>query len=188
MNTERRWLFILFLLTLPLVTPYLRGDGVGYYAYIASLVIDHDLYFEDEYRHADPWHYRNYFDSQGRLKPHLYTPTGFVENHFSVGPSLLWAPFFLTAHTFTALYNALPFPHAPIPRDGFSLPYRYLCALGTALYGFLGLLLAFSVARQLFDDRVAFWATLGLWFASGLPVYMYFLPFMSHAHSALGPE
>jgi hypothetical protein len=182
-NPERRWLFILFLLTLPLVTPYLRGDGIGYYAYIASLVIDHDLYFEDEYRHADPLHYRNYFDAQGRLKPHLYTPTGFVENQFSVGPSLLWAPFFLTAHAFTSLYNAFPFPHAPIPRDGFSLPYRYLCALGTALYGFLGLLLAFSVARQLFDEQVAFWATLGIWFASGLPVYMYFLPFMSHAHS-----
>jgi hypothetical protein len=183
MNPERRWLFILFLLTLPFVTPYLRGDGIGYYAYIASLVIDHDLYFEDEYRHADPWHYRNYFDAQGRLKPHLYTCTGFVENQYSVGPSLLWAPFFLTAHIFTTIYNALPFTHTPIPQDGFSLPYRYLCALGTAFYGFLGLFLMFSVARQLFDERVAFWATLGIWFASGLPVYMYFLPFMSHAHS-----
>mgnify|MGYP000005110827 CR=1 FL=1 len=183
MNPERRWLFILFLLTLPFVTPYLRGDGIGYYAYIASLVIDHDLYFEDEYRHADPWHYRNYFDAQGRLKPHLYTRTGFVENQYSVGPSLLWAPFFLTAHIFTAIYNALPFTHTPIPRDGFSLPYRYLCALGTAFYGFLGLFLMFWVARRLFDERVAFGATLGIWFASGLPVYMYFLPFMSHAHS-----
>jgi len=182
-SPEQRWLITLFILTLPFVTPYLRGDGIGYYAYIASLVIDHDLYFENEYRHADPWHYRNLFDSQGRLKPHLYTCTGFVENKYSVGPSLLWAPFFLTAHAFTALFNALPLPHAPIP-DGFSLPYRYFCALGTALYGFLGLFLAFSVARRLFDERVAFWATLGIWFASGLPVYMYFLPFMSHAHSA----
>src|SRR5205823_11866050 len=32
--------------------------------------------------------------------------------------------------------------------------------------------------------RAALWATLGIWFASALPVYMYFLPFMSHAHSA----
>jgi hypothetical protein len=183
MNLGQRCLFILFVLTLSLVTPYLRGDGIAYYAYIASLVIDHDLYFEDEYRHADPLHYHNYFDAQDRLKPHLYTQTGYVRNMASIGPSLLWAPFFLTAHIFTALYNVLPFPHAPIPQDGFSLPYRYLCALSTALYGFLGLLLAFSVARQLFDDRVAFWATLGIWFASGLPVYMYFLPFMSHAHS-----
>ena len=85
-----------------------------------------------------------------------------------------------------SLPSTTPFlsPTPPIPQDGFSLPYRYLCALGTALYGFLGLLFAFSVARQLFDEWVAFWATLGLWFASGLPIYMYFLPFMSHAHSA----
>jgi hypothetical protein len=89
-----------------------------------------------------------------------------VENQYSVGPSLLWAPFFLTAHIFTAIYNALPFTHTPIPQDGFSLPYRYLCALGTAFYGFLGLFLMFSVARRLFDERVAFWATLGIWFAS----------------------
>lgn len=182
MSPEQRWLLLFFILTLPFVTPYLRGDGIGYYAYVASLVIDRDLYFEDEYRHADPLHYRNLFDAQGRLKPHLYTSTGFVENHFSVGPSLLWMPFFLTAHAFTALFNA--FSHDPIPQDGFSLPYRYLCGLGTALYGFLGLLLAFSVARRLFDEKVAFWATVGMWFASALPVYMYFLPFMSHAHSA----
>jgi len=183
MKAKCGWLIVLFLLTLPAVTPYLRGDGIGYYAYVASLVIDHDLYFENEFRHADPIHYRNYFDAQGRLKPHLYTRTGFVENHFSIGPSLLWTPFFLTAHALTALFNALPFPHAPIPQDGFSLPYRYLCALGTAFYGFLGLLLAFQIARAVTDERAAFWATVGIWFASGLPVYMYFLPFMSHAHS-----
>ena len=170
------WLFILFVLASPLITPYLRGDGIGYYSYVASLITDGDLWFEDEYRHADPWHYHNYFDEQGHLKAHLYTKTGHIHNKFSTGPSILWIPFFGVAHII-AKYTHL------FPADGFLLPYRYLCAFGTALYGFIGLFLAFKVARDITGEWEAFWATIGIWFASALPVYMYFLPFMSHAHS-----
>lgn len=177
-------LFLLFLFTLPLVTPYLRGDGVGYYAYVASLVIDHDLQFEDEYRHADIWHSRLYFDEQDQVRPRIRTPTGYLRNQFSVGPSLFWTPFFLLAHLGVSLYNALPWTTQPLPADGFSWPYLYLSALGTALLGFVGLLLSYNVARKVTGEWAALWATLGIWLASGLLVYIYFLPFMSHAHSA----
>src|SRR5439155_424997 len=44
------------LATLPLVNPYLRGEGNGYYAYVRSLVLDHDLRFDDEYRGGPPRH------------------------------------------------------------------------------------------------------------------------------------
>ena len=54
----------------------------------------------------------------------------------------------------------------------------------TVLYGFLGLLMAFDLARHYTGDTWAFVATLGVWFASSLPVYMYFNPAWSHAHSA----
>ena len=56
--------------------------------------------------------------------------------------------------------------------------------LGTALYGFLALLMSFGLARRYVPERWAFLATLGIWFASSLPVYMYFNPSWSHAHSA----
>jgi hypothetical protein len=56
-------------------------------------------------------------------------------------------------------------------------------ALATALYGFLGLLISFRLACLYTDERWAFLATLGIWFASSLPVYMYFNPSWSHAHS-----
>ncbi len=49
-------------------------------------------------------------------------------------------------------------------------------ALGTALYGFLALLISFRLARKYVPERWAFLATLGIWFASSLPVYMYFNP------------
>jgi len=57
-------------------------------------------------------------------------------------------------------------------------------AAGTALYGFLALLMSFVLARRYVSERWAFLATLGIWFASSLPVYMYFNPSWSHAHSA----
>ncbi len=57
-------------------------------------------------------------------------------------------------------------------------------ALATACYGFLSLLLAFQITRKYFDQQWAFLATLGIWLASSLPVYMYFNPSWSHALSA----
>ena len=56
-------------------------------------------------------------------------------------------------------------------------------ALATALYGFLGLYLSFRFACHYTEERWAWLATLGIWFASSLPVYMYFNPSWSHAHS-----
>ena len=64
------WAWVaLFALTLPLVNPYVRGDGNGYYAYVRSAVIDHDLNFENEFRHGDPLFKEIYIDEQGALRP-----------------------------------------------------------------------------------------------------------------------
>src|SRR5207253_5000576 len=47
----------------------------------------------------------------------------------------------------------------------------------------LGLFLALRLARQYVAERWALVATLAIWWASSLPVYMYFNPSWSHAHS-----
>jgi len=44
-----RFLFLLFLLTLPLMNPWVRGDGVGYYAYARAPLIEHSLDFTHDY-------------------------------------------------------------------------------------------------------------------------------------------
>jgi hypothetical protein len=174
-------LSVLFLLSLPLVNPYVHGDGVGYYAYAQSLVIDHDLNFEDDWRAANPGFLQDRLDVQGRLLAEEYTVTGHLRNHFSVGPALLWAPFLAVAHAGVLLADRLG---AQIPAEGYSRPYLIAMGLSTVMYGFLGLLLAFDLARRYAGDTWAFLATLGIWFASSLPVYMYFNPAWSHAHSA----
>jgi hypothetical protein len=57
-------------------------------------------------------------------------------------------------------------------------------AFGTGLYGFLGLLFSFRLARKYVGPLWSFVATLAIWWASSLPAYMYFNPSWSHAHSA----
>jgi hypothetical protein len=48
----------------------------------------------------------------------------------------------------------------------------------------LSLLFAYWISRKYFDESWTFLATIGIWMASSLPVYMYFNPSWSHAQSA----
>ena len=174
-------LITLFLLSLPLVNPWVRGDGVGYYAYARSVLIDHNLNFEKDWLTANPSFSQGRLNASGQLQTDQYSPTGHIKNHFSIGPSLLWSPFLIAAHGGVLVMDRVG---AHIPADGYSRPYRIAMAAGTAVYGFLGLLLAFDIARDYVEERWALLATLGIWLASSLPVYMYFNPSWSHAHSA----
>lgn len=174
-------LLICFLLSLPIVNPTVHGDGVGYYAYARATLIQHNLRFEEDWRHANKYFSETRLQPDEQLQPGQFTPTGYVDNHFSVGPAILWAPFLVLAHLAVLTWNAFG---GHIPADGFSAPYLMAMAVGTAIYGFLGLLLSFSLARKYVRDRWAFVATMGIWLASSLPVYMYFNPAWSHAQSA----
>ncbi|MGB8475419.1 MAG: glycosyltransferase family 39 protein, partial [Candidatus Acidiferrum sp.] len=176
-----RLLLVLFLLSLPLLNPWVRGDGVGYYAYARAPLIQHNLDFTRDYQHANTSFRENRLDNNGQPLPEFRTRTGHLENHFTVGPAILWSPFLLITHAGVLIARALG---SAIPADGFSTPYRIAMALGTAIYGFLGLLISFRLARKYVDERWAFLATLAIWGASSLPVYMYFNPSWSHALSA----
>jgi hypothetical protein len=176
-----RLLLVLFLCSLPLLNPWVRGDGVGYYAFVRAPLIERDLDFTHDYQQANESFRENRLDKNGQVVPEFRTRTGHVENHFTVGPAILWSPFLLVAHAGVLLARSLG---SAIPADGFSMPYRIAMALATAFYGFLGLLLSFRLARRYVDERWALLATLAIWWASSLPVYMYFNPSWSHAQSA----
>jgi hypothetical protein len=183
---QRRWsygraLTLCFVLSLPLVNPIVHGDGVGYYAYARAPLIRHSFHFEEDWRHANLNFAQLRTGPGGEILPQEYTETGYVSNLFTIGPAILWFPFLFTAHVLVLIADVLG---GHIRADGFSLPYLLAMALGTAFYGFLGLFLSFSLARRYVAERWAFLATMGIWLASSLPVYMYFNPSWSHAHSA----
>ncbi len=174
-------LVLVFFLTLPFSNPWVRGDGVGYYAFARSMLIEHRLDFSKDWLAANTSFRMGRTDAQGNIAPAEYTTTGHLDNHFSIGPAILWSPFLVVAHVSVLLCDHLG---GQIPADGFSKPYRVAMAVGTAVYGFLALVISFGLARRYVPERWAFLATLGIWFASSLPVYMYFNPSWSHAHSA----
>jgi hypothetical protein len=161
-----RLLVALFLLSIPLINPQIHGDGVGYYAWLRAPLVERSFDFTQDWLHGND----SFLVGQLRHEEER-TQTGRVNNWFTIGPAILWLPFVTPVHL-------------ALGADGFGLPYRLAMALGTALYGFLGLLLAFSIARKYTSERAALFATVGVWFASSLPVYMYFNPAWSHAHSA----
>jgi len=174
-------LVVIFLITIPLSNPWVRGDGVGYYAYVRSLLIERHLNFEKDWQHGNESFTMGRLDRNGEVIGTEYSQTGHINNHWSIGPSLLWTPFLVATHVTVLTYDRLG---GHILADGFSAPYLIAMAFATTFYGFVGLWLSYRLAAQFFDECWALLATLGIWWASSLPVYMYFNPSWSHAHSA----
>jgi hypothetical protein len=180
-HKAERLLLVLWVLSLPLLNPWIRGDGVGYYAFARALLFQHNLDFEKEYQSANTSFREARLDEFGQPRAVFRTVTGHLDNHFTIGPAILWSPFLLLAHAGVLLARTLG---SSVAADGYSAPYRIAMALATAFYSFLGLLLAFRLTRQYVEERWALLATFAVWWASSLPVYMYFNPSWSHAHSA----
>ena len=166
----------LFVLSLVFVNPYLRGDGNGYYAWLRSPLIDGDVDFGNEYQRADPSFREAFIDASGAPTAFMTTPTGKVENQWSIGPALLWLPAFGAAHAAALMGAGEP--------DGYAPVYLWLTAIATALYGLAAVVIGASLARHLGQERWARPAAAAILLASSLPVYMYVLPFHVHALGA----
>ena len=121
MREHKQWiaLALLFLLALPAVTPRLyASDEVGYFANLRSLWFDHDVSFDNEYR---------YFYDRGIAVAWTFhesylvreTATGLRYSYWTVGPAILWSPFYAVADLTTRIRRALG---ADVPADGFSRP------------------------------------------------------------------
>lgn len=132
------------------------GDGKYYYAYAKSLVIDGDLDLKNEL--------------QLFSAPIITTRTGLTANKFSIGAAIFWSPFFLLAHLISV-------------GNGYSSIYQVLTGSGTILLGTAGLFFCFLLAKKYFSFKIAFLATLGIFFASNLFFYLVVDPINSHSTS-----
>lgn len=171
-------LFFVFLLSLPFLHAVVGGDGNGYYAYIRSPLIDHNFSFSSDFHNPEEELEKIFLKDHFVYNP--VTKTGHLPNFYAVGPALLWSPFLILTHLAVLGVRLLGWQ---IPADGHSWPYLAAMTGATALYGFAGLCLSFAVARKCVHECWAFWATVGIWFATSVPIYIYLLPSWSHAHS-----
>lgn len=171
-------LLLVFILSLPFLHPHVNGDGIGFYAYVRSPLIDHNLSFASDWRNPEEELQRQFLVDHIVHNP--ITKTRHLPNYYPVGPAILWSPFLISTHLAVLGFNRLG---GHIAVDGHSWPYIAAMAGATVIYGFMGLCLSFAVARKFVKERWAFWATVGIWFAGGLPIFMYLYPSWPHTHS-----
>jgi len=182
---------LLFLISLPAVTTRLyASDEIEYFAYLRSLYFDRDLSFDNEYRYfydhgiAQGGQPRsNGTGRRGDLFHKTFledtTATGLRKNFAPIGSAILWAPFYIVADVGVRIARAFG---SSVAGDGFSRPYISAVAFGSAVYGFLALVLSAIAARRIAGVRAGTLAA--VCFGTPLVFYMYVAPGFSHANSA----
>ena len=113
-----------------------EGDALGYYIYLPSFFIQHDLptlnkTLDARFRHCAP---------DRKAPPHSV-------NKYFMGTAVLQAPFFLVAH---ALAGPLGFE-----KDGYSMIYIYLVQMSCDVYVILAFLIIMLTLRRRFSDSVS---------------------------------
>jgi hypothetical protein len=160
-----------FLVTVPLPRAdgqLVGSDGIFYYAYLPTLLLDGDLDFTNQIAQLLP------------LRPIAETPhtsTGLIPVAQSVGPAVLWTPFFLVGHLLTLLLRLAGAPLAP---DGVGLIYQVATLVGSITYGFLGLLLVYRSCCRFLSRVTSVLTVVLLWLATNVVYYMVAEPSMSH--------
>jgi hypothetical protein len=173
----------IFLLSLPAVTTRIYAtDEIQYFSYLRSLWFDHDVSFENEYRHfveAGPGTAPGFVETQLDRQ----TETGLRINFGTVGSAILWAPFYGLADLCVMAARATG---SSIARDGYSEPYVAAVAYGSAFYGFAALLLSLVIAVHVMraPPERALAAAVAVWLGTPLLFYMYLAPVFAHAPSA----
>jgi len=151
----------------------ITGDGLSYYAHLRSLMLDHDLHYENELKLFNKFHYEV-------LNFNIRTSTGHVPNKFPIGPGLLWLPFFGFAHSSTFVVNLFGIP---LPLDGYSVLYHFFICLGSIFYGFLGLLFLYKINRLFFEGNIAAISVTTIFLSTNLLNYFIFEQTMPHIMS-----
>ena len=142
--------------------PEFRADSANYFAYLRSAAFDHDLELDNEFEH---WGY-----------PQLpKTATGRRQNSQSIGPALLWAPFYAGAHLYVV--SGLGAAH---PADGYSPPYRAAAAVGTVTAVVLAAILLWWQLAARHGRAIASLAVAGIVGGTSLAYYALVVPTMAH--------
>lgn len=134
------------------------GDGVFYYSFLRSAIIDCDVSFSNEYRE---------FEVSQPI-----TPNGLPGNKYPIGPSLLWLPSFLS------IRNAMPHNST-----GYELPLQLAVGATSVMAALAGLVLLYRLLISFFPVKTALITIFATALATNLLFYGSVDPVNSHAPS-----
>jgi len=149
------------------------SDGFYYYSYTVSLVLDRDLDFSNKYRFNKEW--------ASSIYAYIVSKTGRPANQYGIGFGLLLLPAFASVHLGVLMAKTIGLP---LTTAGYELYYELPTYLWSFLLGLLGMGLLYRLLAEVFDQRHAFWATVGILFGTALSNYAFLHANMSHWVSA----
>jgi Dolichyl-phosphate-mannose-protein mannosyltransferase len=149
----------------------LQSDGFYYFAYLRSLAFDRDVEFANDYKLLGLGD-----------KTHLFQPTrtGHAQSAWTIGPAILWAPFFAAGHV---VAKELSDNNPDVSTNGISYPYRQSVCIAGLVYGLLGCWFMYRLASRLTERRFAAVATVMTVAGSFMLWYLVKEPSMTHAPS-----
>jgi hypothetical protein len=164
------WLALAALLVLVALTfkPVVENDGVGYYAYLHTVIVDHDLNFTDEYAAlagANITYYAPLFQ--------VRSANGRLADFFPAGPALLATPAYLVALAVQ-----------PRGEPQYGPPFSWAFTLASLFYGLLALFISFRIASSVAGRGAALIGTAGVALATPFVYYLLYEPSYSHTFSA----
>ena len=156
-----------------------ESDGKYYYHFLVSLVYDHDINFTNNYLTPKPDWMRLPIDPYGQ-RAHINPVNGAPSNLWTVGPAILWFPFFLVTWVCGSLINLLF--HAGIDLDPWGLFIQYGTMYAAVVYTLLTLWLVYLLLKDYFSLKAILPALALLLFASNLFYYSVMEVSMSHVY------
>ncbi|MDD5617691.1 MAG: hypothetical protein PHG69_01215 [Candidatus Omnitrophica bacterium] len=140
------------------------GDGAQYYAWLHSLVIDHDLKFENEIAYM--------------------IPAEFADGVIGVIPTRLgvcvaWFPLYALTHLAMVVLHVLRITR--LEANGWSELYMASVFLTSLLASFAGLVLCYKVLRRYFTYLASFLAVAMVYLGSAIFTWTFVHPTYNHA-------
>jgi hypothetical protein len=122
----------------------LQSDAFYYFAYLRSIAFDGDVDFTNDYQLLGL-----------SDKAYLWQPptaTGHAHSAWTIGPAIVWAPFFGGAHLAALRQQE---QGVQVATDGSSYPYRQAVCIAGLVYALLGTWFSIRAARQFFAASIA---------------------------------
>jgi hypothetical protein len=158
--------------------PPIWGDGLGYYSYLPSYLIYHDLSMESLYSPTRLYDYPStstgldLHDGEGFIR---HPVTGRYLIKYPLGTAVLMFPFFLLGHLLAPLMGSTP--------DGFSIVYQFAIGIAAIFYMLVGLVLIFKILIRYFPSKVVVATILSLFLGTNLIAYAAVELSLSHIYS-----
>lgn len=147
----------------------LYGDALGYYMYLPSAFIYHNIVSLDfpadkGIDEGTLWYIRQMKERKAA--------NGGVVNQYTYGVALMEAPFFLPAHEWEQLHGT--------NANGFTPVYNAAIKLSSFVYAVLGLLVLYKILRRYFDDTYSLLGTAFIFTGTHLFWFSLYQGGMSH--------